>query len=184
MDTMRGMNPATTPCCGPLSDLEVPMINSIVNCLGSEHRKLDGRIMQLAFAASRLAGDPEALAASTRAAEIWDEIRRDLWSHLQIEDDLVSSWGEAHHAIPAALFETLKTEREEMREVLAALPTSSDTQMTPQTRRAFAQTLLALAQTLDAHIERYDGEVLPLILRALFHKQHAASEPPPSGSRL
>ena len=38
-------------------------------------------------------------------------------------------------------------------------------------RGAFAQTLLALATTLDSHVERYDGGVLPLILRALFHGQ-------------
>ena len=36
---------------------------------------------------------------------VWDEIRQDLWSHLQIEDGLVS-WGEAHHAIPGALLDT------------------------------------------------------------------------------
>ena len=36
---------------------------------------------------------------------VWDEIRQDLWSHLQIEDRLVS-WGEAHHAIPGALLDT------------------------------------------------------------------------------
>jgi hypothetical protein len=28
-------------------------------------------------------------------------------------------------------------------------------------------TLLALARTLDSHVERYDAEVLPSILRAL-----------------
>jgi hypothetical protein len=37
-------------------------------------------------------------------------------------------------------------------------------------RDVFARTLLALAQTLDSHVERYDGEVLPSILRALFHR--------------
>jgi hypothetical protein len=36
--------------------------------------------------------------------------------------------------------------------------------------KSFAETLLALAQTLDSHVERYDGEVLPSILRALFHR--------------
>jgi hypothetical protein len=36
---------------------------------------------------------------------VWDEIRQDLWSHLQIEDGLVS-WGEAHHAIPGALLDS------------------------------------------------------------------------------
>ena len=41
---------------------------------------------------------------------------------------------------------------------------------TAEGRRAFAQTLLELTRTLDSHVERYDGEVLPSILRALFHK--------------
>jgi hypothetical protein len=162
-----------TPCCGPLPDLEVPMINTMVTCLGSEHRKLDGRIMQLAFAATRLAADPEAVCASQRAVEVWDEIRRDLWSHLQVEDELVLSWGVAHNAIPATLLDTLKVEREEMHKLLAALPEMSsgaDREQTAADRGAFARTLLALAQTLESHVERYDSEVLPSILRALFRR--------------
>jgi hypothetical protein len=49
---------------------------------------------------------------------------------------------------------------------------SSDVDREPQTagdRSGFAQTLLALARTLDSHVARYDGEVLPSILSALFH---------------
>ena len=67
-----------TPCGSPLPELEVPMINTMVRCLGREHRKLDGLILQLAFAATRLAGDSEAVTANQRAVEVWDEIRRDL----------------------------------------------------------------------------------------------------------
>lgn len=156
----------TTPCCGPLLDLEVPMINTMVTCLGSEHRKLDRRIMQLAFAATRLAADPEAAGANQTAVDVWDEIRRDLWSHLQIEDELVFAWGDAHHAISGKLLEELRREREEMHRLLAALATP---QMAAD-RGAFARTLLALTHTLESHVEHYDGEVLPSILRALFHR--------------
>ena len=177
----------TTPCGGPLPELEVPMINAMVTCLGSEHRKLDERILQLAFAATRLASDPGAPAAKHRAIEVWDEIRLDLWSHLQIEDG-VFSWGEEHHAISDTLRESIQTERQGMRKLVAALPAlSSDVDREPRmaaddavfsqtplplsrTPRALAQTLLALARTLDSHVERYEGEVLPSILRALFHK--------------
>ena len=101
---------------------------------------------------------------------MWDEIRQDLWSHLQIEDGLVS-WGEAHHAIPDALLETIKNERQEMHKLIATLHELSldvDRKLTAGDRGAFAQTLLALARTLDSHVERYDGGVLPSILRALF----------------
>jgi hypothetical protein len=163
-----------TPCGSPLPELEVPMINTIVTCLGIEHRKLNGLDMQLAIAATRLARDPDASSANQQALQLWDEIRHDLWSHLQIEDELVLSWGEAHHAISGALLDTLKNERQEMGKLMTALRgLSPDVDREPQTagdRVAFAQTLLALAQTLDSHVERYDGEVLPAILRALFHK--------------
>jgi hypothetical protein len=163
-----------TPCGGQLPDLEIPMISTMVSCLGSEHRKLNELTMQLAFAATRLAADPDAAAAKQRAGEVWDEIRRDLWAHLQIEEELVFAWGEAHRAISGALLEILKSERQEMRKLAAALPTSSpggDRDLeTVGDRSGFAQTLLALARTLDSHIERYDGEVLPSILRALFHR--------------
>lgn len=170
----------TTPCGGPLPELEVPMINAMVTCLGSEHRKLDERIVHLAFAATRLASDPNAPAAKQRAIEVWDEIRLDLWSHLQIEDG-VFSWGEAHHAISDTLRETIQTERQEMRKLVVALPAlSSDADREPgtagddaifsQTPLPLAQTLLALARTLDSHVDRYEGEVLPSILRALFHR--------------
>ena len=161
-----------TLCCGPLPDLEVPMINTMVACLGSEHRKLNYPIVQLAFAATRLASDPGAVTAHQRAVQVWDEIRHDLWSHLQIEDELVFSWAEAHHAISGTLFDTLKNERQEMRKLMAALRVlSSGVDREPQTaadRSGFAQTLLALARTLDSHVERYEAEVLPSILRALF----------------
>jgi hypothetical protein len=195
-----------TPCGSPLPEPEVPMIkmiNKMVTCLGSEHRKLDDHILQLAFAATTLASDPDALTANQRAVEAWDEIRRDLWSHLQIEDGLVFSWAEAHQAISVALLDILKIERQEMRKLAAALPAlSSGLDREPQTagdRGAFARTLLALAQTLDSHVERYDGEVLPSILRALFHSSVAlrrrtvadssafaeeAASPPPVTSRL
>jgi len=155
----------TTRCCSSLPDLEVPMINTMVTCLGIEHRKLDDLNMQLAFAATRLASDPDAAAANQRALQVWDEIRHDLWSHLQIEDELVFSWGPAHHPISDTLLDSLKSERQEMRKLMAAL-------REPQTagdRGVFAHTLLALARMLDSHVERHDGEVLPSILRALFH---------------
>jgi uncharacterized membrane protein YccC len=153
------------PCSSPLPQLEVPMINTMVACLGVEHRKLNGLDMGLAVAASRLADDPGAITASQQALRVWVEIRRDLWSHLQIEDGLVS-WGEAHHAISGALLETLKNERQEMRKLIATL----HEQLTAGDRSPLAETLLALARTLDSHVERYESEVLPLILRALFPK--------------
>jgi hypothetical protein len=160
--------------CSTLLELEVPMINTMVTCLGSEHRRLTYATVRLAFAATRLASDPGAVIASQRALRLWEEIRHDLWSHLQIEDGLVPSWGEAHHAISGALLATLKNERQEMRKLMGALRAgSSGTDREPQAagdRSSFAQTLLALARTLDSHVERYDGEVLPSILRALFHK--------------
>ena len=46
-----------TPCSSPLPELEVPMINTMVACLGVEHRKLNGLNMQLAYGATRLASD-------------------------------------------------------------------------------------------------------------------------------
>jgi hypothetical protein len=162
-----------TLCCSPLPELEVPMINTMVACLGIEHRKLNYPIVQLAFAATRLVSDPGAVTTNQRALHVWDEIRQDLWSHLQIEDESVFSWGDAHHAISGTLLDTLKNERQEMRKLMAALRAlSSDVDREPQTaadRIGFAQTLLALARTLDSHVERYDVEVLPSILRALFH---------------
>jgi hypothetical protein len=160
------------PCSSPLPELEVPMINTMVACLGVEHRRLSGLNMQLAYDATRLANDPDAIEANRNVLRVWDEIRQDLWSHLQIEDGLVS-WGEAHHAISAALLQTLKNDRQEMRKLIAALPELSsdlDRAQTAGSRTAFAQTLLALTRTLEAHVERYDGGVLPLILRALFPK--------------
>jgi hypothetical protein len=163
-----------TPCGSQLPELEVPMINTMVACLGSEHKKLNEQILQMAFAATRLASDPHAFLAKQQAIEIWDEIRLVLWSHLQIEDELVFAWGEAHHAISTPMLNTLGAERQELRNLVAALPAlSSDVDSQPQAasdRTIFAPTLLALAHTLDSHVERYDGEVLPSILRALFQR--------------
>jgi hypothetical protein len=161
-----------TPYSSPLPELEVPMINTMVACLGLEHRRLNGLNMQLADGATRVASDAGTIEANQKVLRVWDEIRQDLWSHLQIEDGLVS-WGEAHHAISGALLDTLKNERREMRKLIAALQELSsgmDRELTAGDRSAFARTLLALARTLDSHVERYDGRVLPSILRALFHK--------------
>ena len=162
-----------TPCTQPLPDLEVPMINAIVTCLGSEHEKLNSLITRLALAATRPVDLREPVAAIRAALEIWEEIRRSLRSHLQIEDELVFSWGEAHHAISETLIANLKDERQKMRKLIADLqaltckPDNEKESVIDQ--RGFAKTLLVLAGMLDSHVERYDGEVLPAIRRALFH---------------
>jgi Hemerythrin HHE cation binding domain len=161
-----------TPCDSPLPDLEGPMINTMVACLGIQHRTLNDLVMQLACAATRLANDPGSVTANERALQLRDEIRHALRSHLQIEDGLVS-WGREHHAISGAILDIVKNERLEMRKSMAALRAlSSGVDHEPQTAEdhgGFAQTLLALARTLDSHVERYDADVLPSILRALSH---------------
>jgi len=161
-------------CGGPLPDLEVPMITTMVTCLGIEHGKLNYRIVQLASAATRLATDPDSVTANQRALQVWGEIRHDLWSHLQIEEELVFSWGAAHQAIAETLLDTVKNERQEMRKLMNTLRTLSASAereaQTAEDRSSFAETLLALARMLDSHVERHDGEVLPSILRALFHQ--------------
>lgn len=163
-----------SPCSGALPELEIPMINTMVRCLEAEHRKMDEHILQLALAATRLASAPKELDAQSRAAEAWDEIRPELWSHLQIEDELVFSWGEARNALPPAVLNGLKNDREDMRRLLAALP-DFGSEDAPGSESiidgaSLAQTLLALARNLDSHIERFDTEVLPTILRAAFRE--------------
>jgi hypothetical protein len=159
---------------GCLPELEVPMINTMMACLGREHAKLDGQILQLALAATSLAREPEAPAAKQRAVEAWEEIHRDLWSHLQIEDGLVYSWGEAHQALSGTLLNSLKSERQTLHKLVAALHELASGEAGESETRAersnFARTLLALAQTLDSHVERYNGQVRPSILRALFQR--------------
>src|SRR2546430_246238 len=91
-----------SPCSNPLPELQIPMINSLVRCLQSEHEKLAEHILELALAANSLAGDPGELTARERAVQAWDQIRRELWSHLQIEDELVFSWGDTHRAVAPA----------------------------------------------------------------------------------
>lgn len=164
----------TSPCSAALPELQGPMINTMVRCLEAEHRKMDEHVLQLALTAARLARDPNEPSAKSRAVEVWDEIRRELWSHLQIEDELVFSWGDARRALAPAVLDGLKNDRKEMRRLLAALPglESGDAKDSESTLdcAGFAQTLTALAQNLDSHIERFDTEVLPAILRAVFCK--------------
>ena len=60
-----------------------------------------------------------------------------------------------------------------MRKLIATLHELSlglDRELTGGGRSAFGQTLVALARTLASHVDRYDGGVLPSILRALFPK--------------
>jgi hypothetical protein len=159
----------TTPCGSQLPELEIPMINTMVACLASEHRRLDEHTLSLALAANRLAGDSDAFTADQPAFAIWDEIRAYLYSHLQIEDALVFSWGQDHQAISKILLEALKIERQEMGSLLAAAAAPLGEHQTPPTtaeRRALAQTLLE-------HIARFDGEILPSIRRALFQGNKA-----------
>ena len=162
-----------TPCDSPLPELEVPMINTMVMCLGTEHRKLNDLVMQLACAATRLANDLGADTANERALQVRDEIQHALRSHLQIEDGLVS-WGKEHQAISGAILDIVKNERLEMHKSMAALRELSSgvdhEAQTAEDRSGFAETLLALARTLDSHVERYDADVLPPILRALPHQ--------------
>jgi hemerythrin-like domain-containing protein len=170
MDATQLSTTQMSPCGGPLPDLEIPMINTMVKCLGSEHRKLGEHILELALAANRLASHPYDFTANARAIQAWDEIQRELWSHLQIEDELVFSWGSEHHAISPTLLDTLKIERQEMRRLIADLPSLEGRLESAEERATFARILKALAEYLDLHIERYDTEVLPSILRAVFHE--------------
>ena len=172
---MRAMDLAygkKADCFVALPELEVPMIDSLVSCLTREHLKLDEQILQLTLVATRLAANPNDNQTGGHATELWAGIRRYLWSHLQIEDELVLTWGEAHHAITVALGETLETERQEMRRLLAVLGSYAGPRGIPRDfrdREGFAKSLLALLPTLATHVERYEGEVLPAIQRVLFH---------------
>jgi hypothetical protein len=107
METIQTSN-GLTQCDAPLADLEVPVITTMVSCLRGEHRKLDILNLRLTLAATRLARDREAVTAEQ--VELWDEIRRVLLSHLQIENGLVLSWGQAHKASSGPLLDTLKGE--------------------------------------------------------------------------
>jgi hypothetical protein len=160
-----------TPCSEPLPDLEVPMVNALVACLGSEHRKLNGLVTRLALIATRHVASRDLAAANRDAFEIWEEIRHTLRSHLQIEDELVYSWGERNHAFSGSLLASLKEEREKMHKLLADLAArSSGADQESQILTEHRATVLALTAILDSHVERYDGEVLPAIRRALFHR--------------
>ncbi len=66
-----------TPCSSPLPDLEVPMISTMVGCLSSEHKKLNGLGMQLALAATRVISDPGAISANQRALRGPQRLRAD-----------------------------------------------------------------------------------------------------------
>ena len=171
METMKNTPLRTSPCGASLPELEIPMANAMVSCLTNEHRKLDEQVLQLALAATRLADEPGSITAGQRAIELWDAIRSDLWSHLQIEEELVFAWAAGHQAISPQLLNRLKTEREEMGKLLAVLPRllsgEGDGAGSTADRSSFARTLIALAQRLDSHVERYDVEVLPSILRAI-----------------
>jgi hypothetical protein len=172
MKAIDAANGRKGDCFVTLPDLEVPMIRSLISCLAHEHRKLDEQILQLALAATRLAADPNDDEAKERTIEMWEGVRHYLWSHLQIEDELVMAWGEAHHAIPGVLGETLESEREEIRKLLAGLALFADDRGAPRNssdRAGFARALLAVSGTLATHVERYEVEVFPAIQRALFH---------------
>ena len=130
------------------------MINTIGACLGIEHRKLNFLNARLAYGATKLASEASAIEANQKVLRVWEEIRQDLWSHLQIEDALVS-WGEERHAISGALLDTLKNERQEMRKLMATLRELSsvvDREQTPEGRSAFAKTLAGVGP--DARLTR------------------------------
>ena len=172
MKAIDAANGKKADCFVALPDLEGPMISSLVSCLAHEHLKLNEQILQLALVATRLAANPNDNEVTGHAMEVWEGIRRYLWSHLQIEDELVLTWGEAHHAITGALGETLESERQEMRRLLAVLGPYAGLRGTPRDssdREGFAKSLLALSRTLASHVERYESEVLPAIQRSVFH---------------
>src|SRR5579885_210813 len=97
----RAVTIDNSPCSRALPDLEIPAINALAACLESEHRKFGRLIMRLAVAAAR-SSDDGTHGPPQPALELWSEIQRDLWPHLQIEDALVFSWGAEHRAIPPA----------------------------------------------------------------------------------
>jgi|SRR5579884_1200759 len=159
-----------SPCSKPLPDLEIPVINALAACLESEHRKFGRLIMRLALAAAR-PSDDDTYGPPQLALELWSEIQRDLWPHLQIEDALVFSWGAEHRAIPPALHQAIRKERHEIRKLAAGLAEAAAVEAGGREKMPrFAQSLLNLAHALDSHVQRYDSAVLPLIRRAAFRR--------------
>jgi iron-sulfur cluster repair protein YtfE (RIC family) len=150
------------------------MISTIVRCLGNEHGRWDKLNLQLGAAAARLEREPNSATAVQRAIAVWDDIQGDLWSHLQVEDELILSWSRAHDATSAQAVDALKAEHKRLRELVTALPLRSKEAKpelhTTEKRSELARTLLALARTLDSHVEHYETEVLPSILRGLFQR--------------
>ncbi len=165
---MEPQKPSKKTGAEPLCDLEVPMINSIVTSMAEQHRRLDDLAARLAFAATRLSSGIDASAAMSQTRELRDEIRRELWSHLQIESELVFAWAQAHHALVPELVETLREEQQQIGELVAEISPPDPETASGEQRERFARTMLALAGMLDSHVSRYDSEVLPTILRAVF----------------
>ena len=85
-----------------------------------EHRKLNGLNMQLAYGATRLAGDPGAIEANQKVLRVWDEIRQDLWSHLQNRRP-AGLLGRGASCGSGRTARHLKNERQEMRKLIATL---------------------------------------------------------------
>ncbi len=166
----RAVTIDNSPCSRALPDLEIPAINALAACLESEHRKFGRLIMRLAVAAAR-SSDDGTHGPPQPALELWSEIQRDLWPHLQIEDALVFSWGAEHRAIPPALHEAIRQERHEIRRLAAGLAEAETPEPRGREKAArLAQSLLDLAHALDSHVQRYDSAVLPVVRRAAFHR--------------
>lgn len=100
------------PCDGPLPELEAPMINTMVACLGGEHRKLNEQIMELACAATRLANDPGAVTANERAVQLRDEIQRALRSHCKSKTGWSLGAGASRIFVRAGRYREERTSRD------------------------------------------------------------------------
>ena len=147
--------------CSSLPELEVPMINTMVTCLGSERRRLNYTTLQLAFAATRLASDPGAVTANQLVLpKVWgrrDTALRSMVAFAKSKTVWCTLWGEAHHTVSGTLLDTLKNEREEMRKQRVLSVRCRRLQIVYRKsageRNGFAQILLALAGTLDSHVQ-------------------------------
>jgi len=142
-------------------DSEVPLLNAIVSCLTREHQRFEEPLMRLANAATRLHSDPSNSKLYKDAVAAWSALSANLWTHLQLESDVVLSWGAARNDVPTELVEALRSEATRIRDLVKAFDSAGD-------RLEAAKALSGLAHLLDEHIERQDHQLFPAIQRSLF----------------
>ena len=152
-----------------VNSAEGKVVNSMLDCLTTDHALLAEPLLRMSQAASALAASPANLRLRDEAIDAWTMLKSDLWHHLWRENSLVFSWAKPQADIPQHLIAVQSREQRNIRELVRRIGEQRFLKTGEWDTKPATSALTQLANLLEEHIERDQDALFPAIREASTH---------------